>query len=129
MMQDPISDMATRIRNAQMADHETVSMPSSTQKVRIAEVLQRAGYIKGFTVTGDVKKELTIELKYHGGVAVIDTIQRMSRPGLRMTTACRDIPLVKNGLGIVIVSTSQGLKTDKEARALKIGGECLLKVA
>jgi len=130
-MSDPISDMLTRIRNAQMAEKTTVVMPSSKLKVAIAEVLKDEGYVDGFSVIkGDAgKATLEIGLKYYSGRPVIEKIQRISRPGLRIYKGSEDIPKVMNGLGIAIVSTSKGLMTDRKARANGIGGEVLCVVA
>ncbi len=130
-MNDPISDMLTRIRNAQMAEKATVSMPSSKLKVAIAEVLKEEGYVDGFVVEkGEPgKATLQIGLKYYSGRPVIEKIQRVSRPGLRIYKGNNDIPKVMNGLGIAIVSTSKGLMTDRKARANGIGGEVLCVVA
>jgi len=130
-MSDPISDMLTRIRNAQMAEKNKVAMPSSKLKVAIAEVLKDEGYVDGFSVVkGDGgKATLEIGLKYYSGRPVIEKIQRISRPGLRIYKGSEDIPKVMNGLGIAIVSTSKGLMTDRKARANGIGGEVLCVVA
>jgi small subunit ribosomal protein S8 len=129
-MSDPISDMLTRIRNAQMAEKVTVVMPSSKLKTAIAKVLQDEGYVDGFKVTAnDGKPTLEIGLKYYANRPVIETIQRVSRPGLRVYKGSEDIPKVMNGLGIAIVSTSKGLMTDNKARANGIGGEVLCIVA
>ena len=130
-MSDPISDMLTRIRNAQMAEKTKVAMPSSKLKVAIAEVLKDEGYVDGFNVVkGDGgKAPLEIGLKYYSGRPVIEKIQRISRPGLRIYKGSDDIPKVMNGLGIAIVSTSKGLMTDRKARANGIGGEVLCVVA
>jgi small subunit ribosomal protein S8 len=130
-MNDPISDMLTRIRNAQMAEKASVSMPSSKLKVAIAEVLKEEGYVDGFKVEqGEPgKATLQIGLKYYSGRPVIEKIQRVSRPGLRIYKGNEDIPKVMNGLGIAIVSTSKGLMTDRKARANGIGGEVLCVVA
>jgi small subunit ribosomal protein S8 len=130
-MSDPISDMLTRIRNAQMAEKTSVVMPSSKLKVAIAEVLKDEGYVDGFSVIkGDGgKATLEIGLKYYSGRPVIEKIQRISRPGLRIYKGSEDIPKVMNGLGIAIVSTSKGLMTDRKARANGIGGEVLCVVA
>ncbi len=129
-MSDPISDMLTRIRNAQMAEKTTVVMPSSKLKVAIAEVLKDEGYVDAFNVVADGGKA-TLEngLKYYSGRPVIEKIQRISRPGLRIYKSSDDIPKVMNGLGIAIVSTSRGLMTDRKARANGIGGEVLCVVA
>lgn len=129
-MSDPISDMLTRIRNAQMAEKTSVVMPSSKLKVAIAEVLKDEGYVDGFQVVADGgKTTLEIGLKYYSGRPVIEKIQRISRPGLRVYKGSEDIPKVMNGLGIAIVSTSKGLMTDRKARANGIGGEVLCVVA
>lgn len=129
-MSDPISDMLTRIRNAQMAEKVTVSMPSSKIKVAIAKVLQDEGYVDGYKVADhDGKPTLEIGLKYYADRPVIEKIQRVSRPGLRVYKGSEDIPRVMNGLGIAIVSTSKGLMTDRSARANGIGGEVLCIVA
>ncbi|MFA6972319.1 MAG: 30S ribosomal protein S8 [Gallionella sp.] len=130
-MNDPISDMLTRIRNAQMAEKASVSMPSSKLKVAIAEVLKEEGYVDGFKVEQGKpgKATLQIGLKYYSGRPVIEKIQRISRPGLRIYKGNSDIPKVMNGLGIAIVSTSKGLMTDRKARANGIGGEVLCVVA
>jgi small subunit ribosomal protein S8 len=129
-MSDPISDMLTRIRNAQMAEKTTVSMPSSKLKAAIAKVLQDEGYVEGFKVVNDgAKATLEIGLKYYADRPVIETIQRVSRPGLRIYKGSEEIPKVMNGLGIAIVSTSKGLMTDRKARADGIGGEVLCIVA
>ncbi|ADE11020.1 30S ribosomal protein S8 [Sideroxydans lithotrophicus] len=129
-MSDPISDMLTRIRNAQMAEKQTVAMPSSKIKAAIAKVLLDEGYVEGFKVVDhDGKPTLEIGLKYYADRPVIEKIQRVSRPGLRVYKGCEDIPRVMNNLGIAIVSTSKGLMTDRKARANGIGGEVLCIVA
>ena len=129
-MSDPISDMLTRIRNAQMAEKVTVKMPSSKLKAAIAKVLQDEGYVEGFSVSSNEGKPvLEIGLKYYAGRPVIEKIQRISRPGLRVYKGRDDIPNVMNGLGIAIVSTSKGLMTDRKARASGFGGEVLCIVA
>jgi len=130
-MSDPISDMLTRIRNAQLAEKHTVVMPSSKLKVAIAEVLKDEGYVDGFNVIKGEGGKTTLEigLKYYSGRPVIEKIQRISRPGLRIYKGSNDIPKVMNGLGIAIVSTSKGLMTDRKARANGIGGEVLCVVA
>ena len=130
-MSDPISDMLTRIRNAQLAEKAAVSMPSSKLKVAIAEVLKDEGYVDGFKVVKAEGGKATLEigLKYYAGSSVIEKIQRISRPGLRIYKGAEDIPKVMNGLGIAIVSTSKGLMTDRKARANGIGGEVLCIVA
>lgn len=128
-MHDPISDMLTRIRNAQCANKASVSMPSSKLKVAIAKVLKEEGYIEDFIVSAEIKATLEIQLKYYAGQPVIERIQRVSRPGLRVYKGSNDIPSVMNGLGVVIVSTSKGVMTDRKARANGIGGELLCVVA
>ncbi len=129
-MNDPISDMLTRIRNAQQAEKESVSMPSSKLKVAIAKVLKDEGYIDDFAVRGEVAKPvLEVNLKYYAGAPVIEKIERVSRPGLRIYKPSRDIPNVMNGLGVAIVSTSKGVMTDRKARGMGIGGEVLCIVA
>ena len=129
-MQDPISDMLTRIRNAQRADKVSVSMPSSKLKIAIANVLKDEGYIEDFKVeANDGKPTLEIQLKYYAGRPVIERLDRVSRPGLRIYKGSNDIPKVMNGLGVAIVSTSKGVMTDRKARAAGIGGEVLCIVA
>lgn len=127
-MQDPLSDMLTRVRNAQQARITDVSMPSSKTKVNIARVLKNEGYIEEFSVSEGKKPELTIRLKYFQGRPVIEQIQRMSRPGLRQYTGANEIPQIKGGLGIVIMSTNKGVITDRAARAEGVGGEMLCSV-
>jgi len=129
-MSDPIADMLTRIRNAQMAEKVTVAMPSSKLKVALAKVLQDEGYVDGYKVVSDNGKHtLEIGLKYYADRPVIEQIQRVSRPGLRVYKGSQAIPQVMNGLGVAIVSTSKGLMTDRKARANGIGGEVLCIVA
>jgi small subunit ribosomal protein S8 len=128
-MTDPIADMLTRIRNAQMVEKATVEMPSSRVKVAIAGVLKDEGYIDGFRVTEEAKPVLEIALRYHAGRPVIEKIERVSKPGLRIYRGKDDIPRVMNGLGIAIVSTSRGVMTDRRARASGVGGEVLCIVA
>ena len=129
-MTDPIADMLTRIRNAQMTEKATVVMPSSKVKIAIAKVLKDEGYIDGFLVAGEeIKPMLEIALRYHAGRAVIEKIERVSTPGLRVYKSKDDIPRVMNGLGIAIVSTSRGVMTDRAARATGVGGEVLCIVA
>ena len=123
-LQDPISDMLTRIRNAQKATKVNVVMPSSSQKVNIATVLKIEGYISDFKA----KKELTIELKYYQGKPVIESIKRISRPGLRIFKSKDELPSINAGLGIAIISTSGGLMTEKQARAAGHGGEVICSV-
>jgi small subunit ribosomal protein S8 len=129
-MNDPIADMLTRIRNAQSADKVSVSMPASKLKVSIAQVLKDEGYIEDYAVRGETgKPQLDIGLKYYAGHPVIEKIERVSRPGLRIYKGSGDIPRVMNGLGIAIVSTSRGVMTDRKARASGVGGEVLCIVA
>lgn len=125
-MTDPIADMLTRIRNANRQHHETVMVPASKLKVDIAEILKNEGFIKGYKVEGEGPiKNIVITLKYRGNERVITDLKRISKPGLRVYAKVNEIPKVLNGLGIVILSTSQGLMTDKEARAKQVGGEVL----
>jgi small subunit ribosomal protein S8 len=129
-MTDPIADMLTRIRNAQMAQKTAVVMPSSKVKVAIAGVLKDEGYIEDFAVRdSEGKAQLDIALKYYAGRPVIERLERVSRPGLRVYKGTDDLPRVLNGLGIAIVSTPQGVMTDRRARASHIGGEVLCIVA
>jgi len=128
-MSDPIADMLTRIRNGQSASKAEVSMPASNMKQSIAKVLKDEGYITDYTVSEDAKAEMSVSLKYHNGEPVIDTIQRMSRPGLRVYKNKDELPSVLNGLGIVIISTSTGMMTDRAARAAGIGGELICSVS
>jgi len=127
-MQDPVSDMLTRIRNAQARDKVSVSMPSSKLKVAIAEVLQQEGYVEGFNVEEGAKPQLTVTLKYFDGRPVIEEIKRVSRPGLRVYRDQSALPSVRGGLGVAIVSTNKGLMTDRAARAAGVGGEVLCTV-
>ena len=129
VMTDSIADMLTRIRNANAMKSEAVSMPSSKMKVAIAEILKEEGFIVDYTVTGDVKKELSISLKYSAdGIRVISDLKKISKPGLRIHAPADKLPRVLNGLGIAIISTSQGVMTDKKARSLGIGGEVIAYV-
>ncbi|RUO27502.1 MULTISPECIES: 30S ribosomal protein S8 [Aliidiomarina] len=128
-MQDPIADMFTRIRNAQSANKVAVVMPASKQKEAIAQVLQDEGYITAYKVESGVKPELEITLKYFEGKPVIESIQRVSRPGLRIYKKRNELPKVMGGLGIAVVSTSKGLMTDRAARAAGLGGEIIGYVA
>lgn len=127
-MQDPLADMLTRIRNAQMAEKSVVSMPSSKLKVAVAKVLKDEGYIQGYSVSESVKSELTIELKYFEGRPVIEELKRVSRPGLRNYKSASELPKVRGGLGVSIVSTNKGVMTDRAARAAAVGGEVLCTV-
>ena len=129
-MQDPVADMLTRVRNAQSAHKESVSMPSSKLKVAIAKVLNDEGYIQDYKVSSDDKKPvLSILLKYFEGKPVIEKIKRISRPGLRIYKSCQELPQVMGGLGIAIVSTSKGVMSDTAARKAQTGGEVLVEVA
>ena len=126
VMTDPIADMLTRIRNANRQRHETVMVPASKLKVDIAEILKNEGFIKGYKVEGEGPiKNIVITLKYRGNDRVITDLKRISKPGLRVYAKVNEISKVLNGLGIVILSTSQGVITDKEARAKQVGGEVL----
>lgn len=128
-MQDPIADMLARIRNAQMAEKESVAMPSSKTKVAIANVLQQEGYVDNVSVTQDNSKSvLEIGLKYFNGRPVIEQIERKSRPGLRAYSGKEDLPKVNGGLGVAIISTNKGVMTDKQAREAGVGGEVLCTV-
>ena len=129
-MSDPIADLLTRIRNAQMVSNVTVAAPASKVKVAIAQVLKDEGYIDGFEVkTNEGKSELVISLKYYAGRPVIERIERVSRPGLRVYKGRHAIPQVMNGLGVAIVTTPKGVMTDRKARATGLGGEVLCYVA
>jgi len=123
-----LADMFTRIRNAQGAGKASVEIPSSKMKVSVAEVLKNEGYIADYAVNGDVKPVLNIDLKYYEGKPVIETIKRVSRPGLRQYKGSAELPKVEAGLGIAIVSTSKGVMTDRAARAAGIGGEVIATV-
>ena len=124
----PLAEMLTRIRKDQMAEKAVVSMPSSTLKVAVAKVLKGEGYIADFQISSEVKPQLTIELKYFEGRPVIEEVKRVSRPGLRQYKAVEDLPKVRGGLGVSIVSTNKGVMTDRAARAAGIGGEVLCTV-
>jgi len=129
-MTDPVADMLTRIRNAQMAEKLLVSMPSSKLKLAIASVLKEEGYIEDFAVRDNgSKRQLDVSLKYYAGHPVIEKIERVSRPGLRVYKGKDDLPRVMDGLGIAIVSTPKGVMTDRKARAGNMGGEVLCVVA
>ncbi|MGV8775829.1 30S ribosomal protein S8 [Pseudomonas aeruginosa] len=127
-MQDPLADMLTRIRNAQMAEKTVVSMPSSKLKAAVAKVLKDEGYIADFQISSEVKPQLSIELKYFEGKPVIEEIKRISRPGLRQYKSVEQLPKVRGGLGVSIVSTNKGVMTDRAARAAGVGGEVLCTV-
>jgi small subunit ribosomal protein S8 len=129
-MSDPIADMLVRIRNAQLVGHTEVAMPASKLKASIAQVLKDEGYIEDFALRDEgVKKELRIGLKYYAGRPVIERLERVSKPGLRVYRGRNDIPRVLNGLGVAILSTSRGVMTDRKARADGVGGEVLCIVA
>jgi len=129
-MSDPVSDMLTRIRNAQMVGHTEVAMPASSLKASIAQVLKDEGYIEDFALRDSgAKKELRIGLKYYAGRPVIERLERVSKPGLRVYKGRNDIPRIMNGLGVAILSTSRGVMTDRKARADGVGGEILCIVA
>ena len=130
-MSDPIADMLTRIRNAQLVGKTTVAMPGSKLKAAIAKVLKDEGYIDNFEVQNieNNKKSLVLTLKYYAGSPVIEKIERVSRPGLRIYKSCDEIPRVMNGLGVAIISTPKGVMTDRKAREGKVGGQVLCYVA
>lgn len=129
IMTDPIADMLTRIRNGLQARHEQVVMPANKEKAEIARILKEEGFITNYSVEGDVKKTITIDLKYGANnEKVINGLKRISKPGMRSYAKADSVPRVLNGLGIAILSTSQGLMTDKEARAKHVGGEVLAYV-
>jgi small subunit ribosomal protein S8 len=127
-MQDPVADMLTRIRNAQQVQNANVSMPSSKLKVAIAQVLRDEGYIGSFSVSEGPKRTLAIDLKYHKGQPVIEVLDRVSRPGLRIYRDKDDLPTIQGGLGIAVISTCKGVMTDRAARKEGIGGEVLCTV-
>ena len=129
MMTDPIADMLTRVRNALQARHESVEIPASKEKIEIAKIFKSEGFINDYKVEGDVKKVLTVTLKYGANnEKIISGLKRISKPGLRVYAKVDSIPRVLNGLGIAIISTSHGLMTDREARAKHVGGEVLAYV-
>ncbi len=129
-MSDPIADMLTRVRNGQMAMKTSVSMPASKVKASIAAVLKDEGYIDSFDLSEvEGKPTLAIGLRYYEGVAVIEKISRVSRPGLRIFRGKDELPSVKNGLGVAIISTSKGMMSDRSARSAGIGGEVVCTVA
>lgn len=128
-MSDPIADMLTRIRNGLRSAKLSVSIPASKSKAAIAKVLLDEGYIGGYRIEGEgAKRNLDIQLKYYRGEPVIEEIKRVSLPSCRVYVSCDDLPMVKNGLGIALVSTSQGLMTDKQARQSRVGGEIVCTV-
>ncbi|VFP84188.1 30S ribosomal protein S8 [Candidatus Erwinia haradaeae] len=128
-MQDPIADMLTRIRNGQSANKVSVKMPSSKIKLAIAHVLKEEGYITAYKKTQDVKSELELILKYFNGKSVVESIERVSRPGLRIYKRKHQLPKVMAGLGISVVSTSKGVMTDRTARQTGLGGEIICYIA
>ena len=127
-MQDPVSDMLTRIRNAHHRSKPRVSMPSSKLKISLANVLKTEGYINSFDVDGTDKEMLTLHLKYFDGQPVISEIERYSKPSLRRYSSCGNLARVRNGLGVAIISTSQGVMTDRAARSAGVGGEIICTV-
>ena len=127
-LSDPIGDMLARIKNAQLRNHSKVSLPSSKFKAKIAEVLKSEGYIIDYKIYDDKKPSIEINLKYNSGNPVINTIERISKPGRRIFSSASSLPKINNGLGIAIVSTPQGVMTDVDARKKKLGGEIICKV-
>ncbi len=128
-LSDPIGDMISRIKNAQMRNHKTVELPSSNFKVKISEILKSEGFISDYKVNADSNKSiLSINLKYHSGSPVISVIERVSKPGRRIFSRAESLPKINNGLGIAIVSTPKGVMTDIDARKQKVGGEIICKV-
>ena len=128
-LSDPIGDMIARIKNAQLRNHKIVELPSSNFKIKIAEVLKNEGFIINYKIDNESKKtKLLIDLKYFGGNPVINTIERISKPGRRIFSRAESLPKVNNGLGIAIISTPKGVMTDIDARKQKIGGEIICKV-
>ena len=127
-LSDPIGDMLARIKNAQVRNHSKVSLPSSKFKAKIAEVLKSEGYIIDFSINDDKKPSIEINLKYNSGNPVINTIERISKPGRRIFSSASSLPKINNGLGIAIVSTPKGVMTDVDARKKKLGGEIICKV-
>mgnify|MGYP001267979027 FL=1 len=127
-LSDPIGDMLARIKNAQVRNHKKVSLPSSKFKIKIADVLKSEGYIIDYKINDDKKPSIEINLKYNSGNPVINTIERISKPGRRIFSSASSLPKINNGLGIAIVSTPQGVMTDVDARKKKLGGEIICKV-
>ena len=127
-LSDPIGDMLARIKNSQVRNHSKVSLPSSKFKAKIAEVLKAEGYIIDYKITDEKKPSIEINLKYNSGNPVINTIERISKPGRRIFSSANSLPKINNGLGIAIVSTPQGVMTDVDARKKKLGGEIICKV-
>ena len=127
-LSDPIGDMLARIKNAQVRNHSKVSLPSSKFKAKIADVLKSEGYIIDYKINDDKKPSIEINLKYNSGNPVINTIERISKPGRRIFSSAESLPKVNNGLGIAIISTPKGVMTDIDARKQKVGGEIVCKV-
>ncbi len=127
-LSDPIGDMLARIKNAQVRNHSKVTLPSSKFKAKIADVLKSEGYIIDYKINDDKKPSIEINLKYNSGNPVINTIERISKPGRRIFSSASSLPKINNGLGIAIVSTPQGVMTDVDARKKKLGGEIICKV-
>ena len=128
-LSDPIGDMIARVKNAQSRNHKKVELPSSNFKVKIAEILKNEGFVKDFKVNSEKNKNLlSLELKYHSGNPVINTFERVSKPGRRIFSSATGLPKINNGLGIAIVSTPKGVMTDLEARKQRVGGEIICKV-
>ena len=127
-LSDPIGDMLARIKNAQVRNHSKVSLPSSKFKAKIADVLKSEGYIIDYKISEEKKPSIEINLKYNLGNPVINTIERISKPGRRIFSSASSLPKINNGLGIAIVSTPQGVMTDVDARKRKLGGEIICKV-
>ena len=128
-LSDPIGDMIARVKNAQSRNHKKVELPSSNFKVKIAEILKNEGFVKDFKVNSDNNKNLlSLELKYHSGNPVINTFERVSKPGRRIFSSANGLPKINNGLGIAIVSTPKGVMTDLDARKQRVGGEIICKV-
>ena len=127
-LSDPIGDMLARIKNSQVRNHSKVSLPSSKFKAKIADVLKSEGYIIDYKINDDKKPSIEINLKYNSGNPVINTIERISKPGRRIFSSASSLPKINNGLGIAIVSTPQGVMTDVDARKKKLGGEIICKV-
>ena len=127
-LSDPIGDMLARIKNSQVRNHSKVSLPSSKFKAKIADVLKSEGYITDYKINDDKKPSIEINLKYNSGNPVINTIERISKPGRRIFSSASSLPKINNGLGIAIVSTPQGVMTDVDARKKKLGGEIICKV-
>ena len=128
-LSDPIGDMIARVKNAQSRNHKKVELPSSNFKVKIAEILKNEGFVKNFKVNSvNNKNLLSLELKYHSGNPVINTFERVSKPGRRIFSSANGLPKINNGLGIAIVSTPKGVMTDLDARKQRVGGEIICKV-